>query len=176
LTPLPLLFWAMTGATMIVLTQCLRIEEAIQALDFNVLFLLIGTIPLGTAIVNTGLVDDLSALIQQIAGNNPYLLISVLYLLTNLITAVISNNAVAVLMTPLAISLAYSMGVDPKPLVMTVAFAASACLVTPQGYQTNIIVMGPAGYKYSDFIRVGLPLSIVLWIVSSLLIPILYPL
>jgi len=103
-------------------------------------------------------------------------LVGFIYLLTNILTSLISNTAVAVLMTPLTIGIAEQLGVDAKPLIMTVAFAASAAFATPIGYQTNMIVMGPAGYTFGDYLRLGLPLSIITWIVVTISVPLLWPL
>ena len=177
LTKLPLVLWAILGIIAMIRTRCLNTEEAIAALDFNVLFLLIGTIPLGTALSRTGLDTDLVRFVTAMANpEQPFLFISALYLITNILTSLLSNTAVAVLMTPLALSLAHEVGVDPKPLILTVAFAASAAFATPISYQTNIIVMGPAGYKFSDYLRVGGPLAILLWLISSIMIPLIWPL
>ena len=176
LTPIPLAFWALLGVCLMVLTRCLRSEEAIRALDFNVLFLLIGTIPLGDALIRTGLSEDLAHFLVVVIGQgHPFLMVAGVYLVTNLLTHLLSNTAVAVLMTPLALGLATETGVDPKPLVMAVAFAASTALATPIGYQTNIIVMGPAGYKFGDFVKAGLPLCLLLWAIATVAIPFIWP-
>ncbi len=171
----PLVVAAMAGVVGMVLTHCLKTEEVISSLDFNVLFLLVGTIPLGYGLDHTGLASDLASFLYNTIGNNPFLMISALYLATNILTSLISNTAVAVLMTPLALDLAAQMGVDPKPLIMAVAFAASAAFATPIAYQTNVIVMGPGGYTFSDYVRVGLPLSLVLWVTASICIPLIWP-
>ena len=177
ITPYPITVWAILGAIAMILTSCLRTEEAIGSLDFNVLFLLIGTIPLGTAMMTTGILKDISVFMLHGLGNAaPVVLLSVLFLVTNILTALLSNNAVAVLMTPLAINLASQLGAEPIPFVMAVAFAANSSIATPQGYQTNIIVMGPAGYKFTDFMKMGLPLSFIFWIVATIFIPIIWPL
>jgi len=176
-TKVPLVIWAMLGVVGLISNRCLRTQDAIAALDFNVLFLLIGTIPLGIALHTTGLTDDLTRfLLEGVGRTHPFLMISALYLVTNLLTALLSNTAVAVLMTPLAMGLAAQLGMEAKPFVMTVAFAASAAFATPISYQTNIIVMGPAGYTFSDYMRLGLPLSILIWIIASIMIPIIWPL
>lgn len=176
LTDIPLVVWSLLGVMLLVTTQCLRTSEAIGALDFNVLFLLIGTIPLGAALTSTGLTDDLGELLMTTVGHRPVLMISAIYLVTNVLTALVSNTATAVLMAPLAIGIAQTLGVEAKPFVMAVAFAASASFATPMGYQTNIIVMGPAGYKFSDYLRLGIPLSILIWVLASIAIPLIWPL
>lgn len=175
-TPISITLWSILGAIAMILTHCLRTEEAIGSLDFNVLFLLIGTIPLGTAMQTTGILDQISTfLLNGLGDSAPIVFLSVLYLITNILTSLLSNNAVAVLMTPLAISLANQLQLNPTPFVMAVAFAANTSLATPQGYQTNIIVMGPAGYRFSDYMRLGLPLTLIFWIVATFLIPIFWP-
>ncbi len=176
-THLPLVVWALAGVLVLILSRCLGTDDCIAAIDFNVLFLLIGTIPLGTAFVRTGLTEDVAHFLVEVVGaNHPLLLIATLYLVTNVLTSLISNTAVAALMTPLAIGLAHELGIESKPLIMTVAFAASAAFATPIAYQTNIIVMGPGGYTFNDYMRYGLPLSLLIWITVSLMIPVLYPL
>ena len=103
------------------------------------------------------------------------MVLGVLYLLTMVMTETLSNNATVVLMTPIAISLGATLGVDPRPFVITTCLAASASFSTPIGYQTNTFVYGPGGYRFTDFARVGLPMNILLWILASLLIPVLWP-
>ncbi len=175
-TAVPLVVWALAGVAVLIAGRCLNAQDAVQALDFNVLFLLIGTIPLGRAFVETKLNEDLSRLLIDVVGlNHPLMMLAALYLLTNILTSLLSNTAVAVLMTPFALGLAAQMGVEPKPLVMAVAFAASASFATPISYQTNVIVMGPAGYQFNDFVKVGVPISLLVWVVASLLIPLLWP-
>ncbi|MDJ0837282.1 MAG: SLC13 family permease [Acidobacteriota bacterium] len=177
LTPIPLAVWALAGVVCLIVVRCLGTDDCIAALDFNVLFLLIGTIPLGTAFKNTGLTEDVAHFLVEVVGaNHPLMLVSALYLITNVLTSLISNAAVAALMTPLAIGLAHELGVDAKPLIMTVAYAASAAFATPIAYQTNIIVMGPGGYTFKDYLKYGVPLSLLIWIVVSLMIPVIWPL
>jgi len=107
-------------------------------------------------------------------GVSPYLLVFAVYALTSFLTEIVSNNAVAVIVTPLVISLAQTLGVDPRPLVMVVMIGASASFATPIGYQTNTLVYGPGGYKFSDFIRFGVPLNVISAIVTTIAVPLLY--
>jgi di/tricarboxylate transporter len=102
-------------------------------------------------------------------------MLSLVYLTTMILTEMVSNAATAVIMTPIAISAASQMNLDPRPFIFAVCYAASASFITPIGYQTNLMVYGPGGYKFSDYVKVGLPLSIMLWIVATLVIPILWP-
>jgi di/tricarboxylate transporter len=133
-------------------------------------------IPLGLAMEKTGLAREIAELVVGFAGPyGPVVLISSFYLLTSLLTEVLSNNAAAVLLTPICLGVAASMGIDPKPLLIAVTFGASASFATPIGYQTNTMVMGPGGYLFRDFLRVGLPLNVAMWVVATLLIPMFWP-
>jgi di/tricarboxylate transporter len=102
-------------------------------------------------------------------------MVSLIYLMTMILTEMASNAATAIIMTPIAISAAMQIGLDPKPFILSVCFAASASFITPIGYQTNLMVYGPGGYKFSDYVKVGLPLAISLWIMATFLIPVLWP-
>jgi di/tricarboxylate transporter len=105
----------------------------------------------------------------------PVVLVSLIYLVTMILTEMASNAATAIIMTPIALSAAAQMGLDPKPFIFSVCFAASASFITPIGYQTNLMVYGPGGYKFSDYVKVGLPLAITLWVMATYLIPIMWP-
>ncbi|MEP1929839.1 MAG: SLC13 family permease, partial [Roseibium sp.] len=106
----------------------------------------------------------------------PFLIIWAIYLLTSVLTELVSNNAVAVVLTPIAIGLASAMGIDPRPMVVAVMIAASASFATPIGYQTNTLVYGPGGYRFTDFMKVGIPLNISIGILASAIIPFIWPL
>ena len=109
-------------------------------------------------------------------GLHPVFVVWAVYLLTSVLTELVSNNAVAVVMTPIAIGVATALGVDPRPLVITVMVAASASFATPIGYQTNTLVYGPGGYSFTDFIKIGLPLNLCIGILTSILVPLFWPL
>lgn len=167
---------AFTGVAAMLLTGCLTLPRATRALDPAVLLLIAGMIPLGLAMEKSGLAVAISKWVVAIADPvGPTVLISCFYLLTTLLSAVMSNNAAAVLLTPICLGVAASTGIDPKPLLIAVTFGASASFATPIGYQTNLMVMGPGGYLFSDYLRVGLPLSIITWITATLLIPVFWP-
>lgn len=172
----PIAVCALGGAAMMLALNCLRLEEAFKALDLNVLALLIGTIPLGIAFEKTPLFPGIGETMMTLVGDaGPYLMLAILYLITNILTSLLSNAAVAVLMTPLAIDMAHQMGISPKPFAVSVCFAATMAFASPIGYQTNIIVMGPAGYRFSDYLRFGLPLCLLAWLTVWLLTPIFWP-
>lgn len=173
----PLSIAAMGGVGVLLATRCLRTREAVAALDAPVLLLIVGTIPLGLGLQKTGLAATLVMPVAHWLGTaGPVAALSLFYMMTSLLSSFLSNNATALLMAPLAIGLATSLGLEPKPFLIAIAFGASASFATPVGYQTNLIVMGPGGYTFGDYLRFGLPLNILLWIAATFLIPVFYPL
>ena len=127
--------------------------------------------------MSSGAVELLVGMVAPLLTTLPiFWVILVMFLMTSTLTEIVSNNAVAVIMTPLAIGLAQALGTDPRPLVVAVMIAASCAFATPIGYQTNTLVYGPGGYKFTDFLRVGVPLNLILAITASLVIPLIWPL
>jgi di/tricarboxylate transporter len=173
---LPIVSAALIGATGMVVSGCLTIEEAYRAIDWKVIFLLGGILPLGLALEQTGtaqwLVTGLSGVMFETA---PLAALAVLYLITALLTEAMSNNAAAVLLAPFALSMAAAMNVSPRPFLVAITFAASTSFATPVGYQTNTMVYAPGGYRFSDFVRVGAPLNLLFWALAVLFIPRLWP-
>jgi di/tricarboxylate transporter len=173
---MPISVLALGGAAAMMLTRCLRVREAIRALDSSVLLLIAATIPAGLAMQKTGMADVIARWVIGLAGGfGPVALVGAVYLFTTLFTEFLSNNAVAVLVTPIVIEIARGAGIDPKPLLVAVAFGASACFATPIGYQTNLLVMGPGGYMFRDYLRIGLAMDVIMWLTGMLLIPIFFP-
>jgi di/tricarboxylate transporter len=159
----PIVVSALAGAVVMVATRCLRPTEIYDAVQWDVVFLLAGVIPLGIALENTGGADLLAdAVVQSAATLPPVGVLAVVYLVTALLTNVISNNASVVLMVPVAIEAAQQLGANAFSFVLAVTFAASTAFMTPVGYQTNLMVYGPGGYRFSDFARVGVPLQVLL--------------
>lgn len=168
--------FALTAALITLVTRCIDPDEAYEAVEWKVIFMIFGMLGLGMGLERTGLariLAEYAAIWFQDLG--PYAVLAALYLLSAVLTELISNNAVAALLTPIAIGIALQLGVDPRPFVVAVMFASSASFVTPIGYQTNTYVYGAGGYKFTDFSRVGLPLAIGLWVLASFMIPILWP-
>jgi di/tricarboxylate transporter len=131
----------------------------------------------GAALEHSGAVELIvEAVAPFLADLPPWLLVLAVYALTSTLTEVVSNNAVALIVAPIAIGLALRLGIDPRPLLVTVMFAASACFATPIGYQTNTLVFGPGGYRFTDYLRIGLPLNILLAIVVSISVPLIWSL
>lgn len=164
------------GAVLMVLTRCLSVEEAYQSIDWMVIFLLAGMIPAGIALEKTGAAQLLAEFILKGIGSfGPLFVLGALLAFTSLITEILSNAAAAVLLAPIAISLATQLGVSPYPFLMGVAVAASSSFMTPISHQSNTLVFGPGGYKFSDYVRVGAGLNVLVWVIAMLLIPRLWP-
>ena len=173
---LPIMVVALFGALLMVCTRCITLPEAYRAIDWRIIILIGGTLALGTAMEKTGtarLIAD--GLIDWTGALGPVALIGLFYLLTMAMTEIMSNTATAALLTPIAISIANQGAWDPRPFAFCVAFAASSSFLTPIGYQTNTMVYGPGGYRFTDFLKVGSFLSLINWITATLLIPLIWP-
>jgi di/tricarboxylate transporter len=159
----PIVLSALGGMFAMVITGCLRSSEVYDAVDWNVIFLLAGLIPLGTAMTRTGAADYLAEqVLWLVEGAPPIVLLGVFYILTAGLTNVISNNASVILMIPVAVDVALVSGLNPLAFALAVTFAASTAFMTPVGYQTNLMVYGPGGYRFTDFMRLGAPLQLVM--------------
>lgn len=172
----PIVVSSVVGAVLMVAFGCLSMEEAYEAIEWKVIFLLSGVLTLGIALEKTGAAAIISkAFVLGAHQWGPVVLVSLLYLFTSFLTEVMSNNATAALLAPIAITSAQMLGIDAKPLLMAVTFAASASFMTPVGYQTNTLIYGPGQYRFRDFFKVGAPLNFLLWVVATLLIPKFWP-
>lgn len=171
----PIEIAALAAAVFCLLTRCLNFRGAQRAIGWDVIFLIVGTLALGQACKDTGLAKAAAeALIDGVASFGDRAVIGVLLVFTALLTQVLSNNATAAVMTPLAYQLGLDLGGDPMPYVMAVAFGANCSFMTPVSYNTNLIVYGPGGYRFGDFLKLGVPLSIVFLVLATILLPILY--
>ncbi|SMR70797.1 Di- and tricarboxylate transporter [Aliiroseovarius halocynthiae] len=173
----PIFLLAVLAVAVVLLTRCIDADEAFGAVDGRLLVLIFSMLGIGAALESSGAVALIAEGIAPILGKlPPFLIVWAIYLLTSVLTELVSNNAVAVVVTPIAIGLATALGLDPRPLVVAVMVAASASFATPIGYQTNTLVYGPGGYKFSDFLKVGIPLNLSVGILASALIPVFWPL
>ena len=172
----PILALAVIAMAVIFLTRCIDADEAFSVIDGRLLALIFSMLAIGAALQSTGAIGLIvGQLAPWLSGLPPWAIIWAVYLLTSVLTELVSNNAVAVVVTPIAIGLAQSLGIDPRPLVIAVMVAASAAFSTPIGYQTNMLVYGPGGYRFTDFMKVGIPLNLSTGIIASLLIPVIWP-
>jgi len=173
----PIATLAFIGVAIVLVTRCIDADEAFGFIDGRLLALIFGMLAVGAGLERSGaaqLVVDLLA--PLMAGLTPWLLVLAVYVLTWVMTEVVTNNAVAVIVTPIAIGLALTLGVDPRPLVVTVMLASSASFSTPIGYQTNTLVYGPGGYRFTDYMRIGLPLNLLMAVTVCTVVPLLWPL
>ncbi|MFW8636929.1 SLC13 family permease [Cribrihabitans pelagius] len=173
----PILMLSVLSVALVLVTRCIDADEAFSFVDGRLLALIFSMLAIGAALESSGAVRLIvHSLAPSLSVLPPFLLVWAVYLLTSVLTELVSNNAVAVVVTPIAIGLAQAMGVDPRPLVVAVMVAASASFATPIGYQTNMLVYGPGGYKFTDFLRVGIPLNLTVGLLASVLIPFIWPL
>ncbi|MHA6325464.1 SLC13 family permease [Roseivivax sp. CAU 1753] len=173
----PILALAIVAVAVVLLTRCIDADEAFSFVEGQLLALIFAMLAIGAALDETGAVEMIANWVAPwMRGLDGVFVVLAVFFLTSILTELVSNNAVAVVMTPIAITLADVLGVDPRPLVVAVMVAASCAFATPIGYQTNTLVYGPGGYSFTDFIRVGVPMNLVIGIVASFLIPMLWPL
>ncbi len=171
-----ILVCSMTAAFLMILTGCMRPRDAYGAVDSKVLMLIIGTIALGRAMSETGAADVyVRAFLGAFDGASPQVVLGGLIVLTSVLSHFLSNNSTAALLVPVGMSTAAALGVDARPMLIGICFGASACFATPIGYQTNLLVYGAGGYKFSNFVKLGLPLNLLIWVASTALIPVFWP-
>ena len=173
----PILLLSILAVAIVLGTRCIDADEAFGFIEGRLLALIFAMLAVGAALEASGAVEMIAkALAPWLTGLPPFLLVWAIYLLTSILTELVSNNAVAVVVTPIAIALGPSLGIDPRGLVVAVMVAASASFATPIGYQTNMMVYGPGGYRFTDFLVVGIPLNLSIGILASVLIPFFWPL
>jgi di/tricarboxylate transporter len=167
---------AVTGVFLLFLTRCVGIRDAYRSIQGNILVLIAGTIALGFAMEKTGTSELYArAFLGLFEGSSPIFILGAFILLTSISTQLLSNNATAILILPVAISTAIAVGLNPRPFIIGVCIGASACFATPIGYQTNLLVYGPGGYRFTDYFKIGMPLNLIVLVMGTFLIPIFWP-
>jgi di/tricarboxylate transporter len=172
---LDLLTAALLAAGLMVVTECCSLGQARQSVDWSLLVVIAASLGIGRAIETSGLADAVASRMIGLAGGHPWLVLAAVYAVTMIFTELITNNAAAVLVFPIAAKSAVSLGVNPMPLVIAIAVAASAGFATPFGYQTNLMVYGPGGYRFSDYLRIGIPLDLLFMVITVTLAPLVWP-
>jgi di/tricarboxylate transporter len=172
----PMLQASLLAAGAMLLTRCTSVPAARAAVDWSGLLVIAAAFGLGTAIEKSGLAGGLIEGFLEFAGGSPYAALVAIYLVTSLVTEVISNNAAVALVFPLAAEAWKSTDSNPLPFVFALMMAGSASFATPIGYQTNLMVMGPGGYRFVDYLRIGVPMNILMAVTTLLLLPLVWPL
>lgn len=166
---------SLAGAALMLGARCCSVASARKTLDWSLLVAIAAAIGIGAAVQNTGLAQSVAHGVIGLAGSTPYAAMSALFATTVLISAAVTNNAAAVIMFPIAVSLAQTLGLNPMPFAVVVIFGASASFLTPIGYQTNLMVYGPGGYRFGDFLRLGIPLTLWVGLITISLVPMIWP-
>ena len=167
-------FAALTIAGLMIVLRCLPVSTARNSIDLPLLLTIAGAIGLGNAVDVSGADDAIASFLVQSVDGNPMMLLIILYVVTMVFTEMITNNAVVTTLLPLAIATAVQGGFNPRPFIMAISVAASLAFLTPIGYQTNLMVMGPGGYRPPDYLRAGLPLAIAVAVTALTVIPMVW--
>jgi di/tricarboxylate transporter len=174
---LPVAVASLIAVVVVITARCIDAEEAYHAIDWPTLFLIAGMLALGVALEKTQAAEVIArGFVTHVAPFGPWVTLSLFILAASALTNFLSNNAVAALLVPLAVETALLLHTDPRPFLIGVAFGASACFATPIGYQTNTLVYGAGGYRFSDFVRLGLPINVLHWVLASIFVPYFWPL
>jgi len=173
---MPIFLSAPLGAVAMILSRCVSLKEAYENIDWPILILIAGTLPLGMALENSGAALMIAGLLTDSVGSlGPWMVLALVVIITAILTEFMSHAAAAVLIAPVAYEVAQTLAVSPKPFFMAVALSASTCFMTPISHQSNALVMGPGGYHFLDYTRVGAPLGLLTWILITLLVPVVFP-
>lgn len=174
---LPIYISAIVGAALMVLTGCLTMDEAYRFIEWKAVFLIAGMLPLGIAMEQTGTARFLAEGVISLVGPlGPMAILAALFILSTLASQIMPNAAAAVLLAPIALTTAADMGISPYPLMMAVAISASAAFLSPVAHPSNVLVLGPGGYRLRDYLKVGIPLTLLVMVVTLLVLPIFWPL
>lgn len=169
---MPIHSLALIGAMIVILTRCVTPEEAYKTIEWRILLLIFGMLGIGAALQNTGAAAmTVDYLVNLIKDFGPLFILAAVYILTSILTEIVTNNAVAILLTPIVMTVTTTLGYDPTPFIVAIMFGASASFATPIGYQTNTFVYAAGGYKFMDFVKIGLPMNILMFVVAMIIIP-----
>ena len=166
---------SLLAAGLMILTRCTTGREARRSVDWQILIVIAASFGLGSALQITGAAESIAVSLVELAGGDREISLSLMFAVTALLSAVATNNAAAVIMFPIALTTANNLGVSVMPFVITLMVAASTSFATPIGYQTNLMVYGPGEYQFSDFLKMGVPLTFIVGLVTVLLVPIIWP-
>ncbi len=173
---MPIAALAIIGAVVVLVLRCVEPDEAVRSVDWQLIGLLVAMLAIGAALDKVGLVETIvAALVPWLAAAGPLVALAIVFLLASLLTELVTNNAVAVILTPIAISLASGLGVDPRGFIVAVMFGASASFATPIGYQTNTLVYTAGGYRFTDFLKFGAPMHLLVAVIAVIFIPMIWP-
>jgi di/tricarboxylate transporter len=173
----PILTLALIGVVVVLLTNCIDADEGVGSIDGRLLLLIVSMLTLGSALDKSGALSMIVTTASPLlAAVHPIVALALVYILTSALTELVTNNAVAVLLAPIAAGVAVQLGLDPRPFVVVVMFGASASFATPIGYQTNTLVCSAGGYRFTDFLRIGIPMNIIVGVVTVALVPLIWPL
>ena len=167
---------AIIAATVFLVTRSITPAQALRSIDVQVLLVIMAAFGIGNAMQKTGAAEFIATKMVGLAGGNPWLVLSMLYITTSILTEMVTNNAAALILFPIAMAMADQMGVSVTPFVFAIMMGASASFATPIGYQCNMMVYGPGGYRFSDFLKIGVPMNLLMWLLASVLIPTIWPL
>lgn len=166
---------AAIAAAVLLVFRCLTPAQAMRSIDMQVLLVIVAAFGIGNALQITGAAEFIALKLIGLAGGNPWLVLSILYITTSILTEMVTNNAAALLLFPIAMASATNMAVNVTPFIFAIMMGASASFATPIGYQCNMMVYGPGGYRFSDFLKIGVPMNLFMWIMPSILIPLIWP-
>ncbi|MBU4002758.1 MAG: SLC13 family permease, partial [Proteobacteria bacterium] len=166
---------AVVAAAILMATRCITFSQAYKNLDMQVLLVIIAAFGIGKAMEKTGAAAFIATQMVSLGGGSPWMALSMLYITTSILTEMVTNNAAALILWPIAFAMATQMGVSWTPFCFAIMMGASASFATPIGYQCNMMVFGPGGYRFSDFLKIGIPMNLIAWVIMSILIPIMWP-
>ncbi len=172
---LPMLQAALLAAALMLVTRCVTVEAARRSIDWEVLLAIAASLSLGVALETTKAAEQITQEMIALAGGSPWIALVMIYAITLIVTELVTNNAAAALMFPFALTTAEGLNVNYMPYMIAVMMGASAGFATPIGYQTNLMVYGPGGYRFSDYMKIGVPLDILVMIITVILAPLVWP-